>query len=505
MRTKKAITNSITSLIYQFILIASGLIVPRMVLANYGSDCNGVVSSATQFMSIVSLLTIGLTAATRVELYKSLASNDYFRTSQVVYTTKMHMQKVALILAIYVFVLSLIYPYFAHSNLEPVFITTLILSVGIGSFFEYFLGIPYRILLQADQRNYVEYGLSSVSCVTYTIISVLLIKSCHSLVTVKLSSAMISLVAMVGICLYANKKYHLKTYKQNKIVDLPLRKDAAVHSIANIIHQNSDLVILTFFMDTKIVSVYTVYYFVVGQIKKLMASFTDGLESAFGNMWAKHENETLKERFNQYELVVYIIIAIVFSCTSVLLIPFVSLYTSGVTDVNYIRLDLCILFVVTEMIYCLRQPYVTIVQASGKYKETKKVAIIEASVNLFLSIILVWMLGINGAIIGTLVANIIKTAYYIVFSYREILKIDYKKIAIRLIWLFVSSLIIVVFSNILLSYFKINNWFDWVLWGFTLFALSSGIIFASAAIVQREDLVGFIRTIKNVLVHIKCI
>ena len=91
MRTKKAMVNSITSLLYQFILIASGLIVPRMVLANYGSDCNGVVSSVTQFMSIVSLLTIGLTAATRVELYKSLASNDYLRTSQVVYTTKMYM------------------------------------------------------------------------------------------------------------------------------------------------------------------------------------------------------------------------------------------------------------------------------------------------------------------------------------------------------------------------------------------------------------------------------
>lgn len=503
MRIKKAMANSITSLLYQFILIVSGLIVPRMVLENYGSDCNGVISSATQFMNIVSLLTIGLTAATRIELYKDLAFNDYFRISQVVYTTKMHMHRVAYILGAYVVVLSLLYPNFAHSSLEHTFITKLILAVGIGSFFEYFLGIPYRILLQADQRNYIEYSLSSVSCITYTTISILLIKSHFSLVTVKLSSAMISPVAMVGVCLYANKKYNLKTYKQNKIVDLPLRKDAAIHSVANIIHQNSDLVILTIFMDIKLVSVYTIYYFVIGQIKKLMASFTDGLEAAFGNMWAKHEIETLKERFNQYELIVYILIAIIFSCTAVLLIPFVSLYTKGVTDVNYIRPNLCVLFVATELIYCLRQPYATIVQASGKYKETKRIAIIEASVNLSLSIILVQMFGINGAIIGTLAANIIRTLYYIVFSYKEILRSDYKKITVRLFWLFVSFLIVVVFLNMLLSCFEINNWFEWIIWGFISFVVSSGLFFTSAVMIQKKDLIGFVRTIKIVLAHAK--
>ena len=70
MRTKKAFLNTFTSLIYQFVSIISGLIVPKLILEAYGSECNGVVSSANQFMGIVSFLTIGLTGAARVELYK---------------------------------------------------------------------------------------------------------------------------------------------------------------------------------------------------------------------------------------------------------------------------------------------------------------------------------------------------------------------------------------------------------------------------------------------------
>ena len=48
-------------------------------------------------------------------------------------------------------------------------------------------------------------------------------------------------------------------------------------SIANLIHQNVDLVLLTLFTDAKVISVYTVYYLVVGKIKQLMQIVTTGM------------------------------------------------------------------------------------------------------------------------------------------------------------------------------------------------------------------------------------
>ena len=55
------------------------------------------------------------------------------------------------------------------------------------------------------------------------------------------------------------------------------RGAVAFLSIANLIHQNVDLVLLTLFTDAKIISVYTVYYLVVGKIKQLMQIVTTGM------------------------------------------------------------------------------------------------------------------------------------------------------------------------------------------------------------------------------------
>ena len=91
MRTKKAMLNIATSLGYQIILIISGLIVPKLILEAYGSACNGVVSSVIQFMSVISFLTIGLTGAIRVELYKALADNDTKQIAKIIIPIKQFM------------------------------------------------------------------------------------------------------------------------------------------------------------------------------------------------------------------------------------------------------------------------------------------------------------------------------------------------------------------------------------------------------------------------------
>lgn len=501
MRIKKTVINSFTSLLYQFILIISGLIVPRLILAKYGSGCNGVVSSVTQFMSFISLLTIGLTAATRVELYKSLAIDDYYRTGQIVFTIKKYMHKVAYVLATYVIILAIVFPCFVNISLPSRRISLLIIVIGLGSFFEYFIGIPYRILLQADQKNYIENILSSFSCIVYTFFSVMLIINDASLITVKMTSVLTSLSVMIVISLYARKKYKLNEYIENKEILLPLQKDAAIHSIANIVHQNSDIVILTLFTNTKIVSVYTVYYFVAGQIKKLMVSFNESLESAFGNIWAKKETQLLRDRFKQYEFIIYFIVVIVFSCTVSLLLPFVALYTKGVNDINYIRPCFALLMVLTEMIYCLRQPYVTIVQAAGKYKETRNIAVIEAVVNLSISIILVRKLGIDGVIIGTLFANLIRTVYYIRFSYVNILNSDIKFLVLRILWFLLTFIAIINFSGILLKGIIFGTWLQWIKWGFILAMLSLSITVLSSLLLQRNDFIGVIKTLGSGLVN----
>lgn len=496
MRTKKAILNIFTSLLYQMVVMVSGLIVPRLILEAYGSACNGIISSAVQFFSVISLLTLGLTGATRVELYKSLAHNDVDATANIMHSTNRYMRRVAYVLVAYTIVLAFVYPYISNTDFPSEFIFMIILAVGVGQFFEYFLGLPYRILLQADQKNYIEYIVMICVCITYTILSCVMIPGGTSIVGVKLMSAVVSMCGLLAISFYAKNKYRLCGNKNRKIIELPQRKAAALHSVANLVHQNSALVILTFFADVKVISVYSVYYYVIGQIKKIMGSFSDGLEAAFGNLWAKKEYEILKKRFSIYEFFVFSIVIVVFSCVWNLIIPFISLYTKGVNDVNYIRPIFAIIITIAELIYCIRQPYTTLIFAAGKYRETKNIAIVEAVINVLVSVVLGMKYNLYGVALGLLVANLVRTLYYVWFTSKVIVVRTKKSVLYRISYLLVTLIICIAVGNRLVNMIVVENWMMWILAGILLMFSSGCIVVLMTVLMERKLLYEIVEIIK---------
>lgn len=52
--------NAVTGLITQLIIIALGLIVPRIMITNYGSDTNGLTNTLTRFLAILLCLKLEL-------------------------------------------------------------------------------------------------------------------------------------------------------------------------------------------------------------------------------------------------------------------------------------------------------------------------------------------------------------------------------------------------------------------------------------------------------------
>ncbi len=72
MRSKKAFYGSITSLVYQVITVVCGLILPRLILVNFGSSYNGLTSSITQFLAGISLLKAGISGVAKAALFAPL-------------------------------------------------------------------------------------------------------------------------------------------------------------------------------------------------------------------------------------------------------------------------------------------------------------------------------------------------------------------------------------------------------------------------------------------------
>ncbi len=499
MRTRRAIKNVMASFAYNVVALVCGLIVPKLILSYFGSEYNGIVASATQFMNYITILTVGIAGPTRVALYDSLAKNDDEKTSGVLKATDIFMKKFSAAIILYAVAIMILLPVIAHTTIPKAEIAILVGIVSFSMFVEYFFTVANHTLLTSDQREYVYDISTSVTLLVNCAMTYGLIRTGYNIFIVKSVSSLIFLIKPLIIATYIKKQYNINRNVRPNDSALKQRGDAAATSIANIIHDNIDLVLLTCVVDIKLVSVYTIYNMIIIKIRAIMQMFTNGLEAGFGNIIAKGEKEALIKNFKLYEFLMFVFVSIVFPCVLVLIVPFVENYTAGVTDINYIIPSFAILMVISEAIYCIRQPYVTLVQAAGKYKETRNGAILEAVSNLLVSVILINLIGFQGVVIGTIVANTIRTVQYFVFIHREIVNLNLSNVIRKILWCGCNIIMICLCSEFVKRFVAFGaNWFQW-LWGsIIVFIIAVLITLTSAMIFYRQDFNG----IKQVAIRV---
>lgn len=497
-RGAKAIINTASYFVYIFVDIICAFIVPRLILTNFGSSNNGIVSSITQFLSYTEFLYIGVTGATRAALYIPLSKGDKNSINAIICATSKFMQKVAFIFLGFLLALSVLYPLIVAEDYDYFFTFSLTLILGISSFFQYFFATTNRILLSADQKSYIITNISLITLILQTIVSVILIKIGSSLHVMKLGVAIIQILNPLVTNLYVKKVYKIDYSVEPDKNALKDRWNASAISIANFVNKNTDIIIITCFTNTLEVSVYTVYYLVINGISKVGSALSNGIEATFGNMIALGDEPTLKRNFSCYETIMFSVSSVIYASCMVLIVPFILIYTSGVSDVSYNRLAFGLLATLAGFFATVRHPYQSICQAAGKYRETRNGAILEAVINITLSIVLVIKFGLVGVTIGTLAAMIIRTFQYAIYSYKNIIKENFFNMVKRVC----VSLLIIICTYLLFYYLPlpdIDNYLSWILLSIivttsaTIFTLLFDIIF------WKNDMVNLFRALKNII------
>ena len=201
--------NSILALVYQVILIVTGLILPRCFLYFYGSEVNGLISSITQFLSFINICDLGISAVVSSAYYKPLADRNTAQISRVFAYSKRFFRVVGCILTGYIAVLLAIYPTLINHTFDYWFTATLIAAMGISQLGQYFIGITYQLLLNADQKSSVQLLVNGSTLLVNTAVSVALMVSGAPIQLVKLATSLIYLLRPLLLYLYVKKHYEL--------------------------------------------------------------------------------------------------------------------------------------------------------------------------------------------------------------------------------------------------------------------------------------------------------
>ena len=496
MRKKNVIFNICSSVLFQIISIICGFILPRLIIESYGSNVNGAIVSITNFLKYIILLEAGFGPVVKSLLYKPIVDKDKNGIEEILKSSEKFFKKIGCIFIIYIAILCLILPFVMSGEFDNLFTISLIIIIAISTCIDYFLGMTYKLYLQAEQKTYIVTLIQIGTVILNTIICVILIKIGTNIQIVKLVSAIIFVARPIIQKIYVQKKYKIDLKHVTKDVQIKQKWDGLAQHIAFVIHNNTDIVILTCFTNIIEVSVYAVYMLIINSVKNIVLSTINGVDSSFGDMIARNEHEGLNKNFKIFEGYYYTISTILFGATLILITPFVTIYTNGITDANYIRPIFSYIMVIAIFILVIRQPYNDLVKASGHFKQTKIGAIVETLINIIVSISLVWKFGIEGVAFGTLVAMMVRTIELIFYTSKNILKrkIIYSFIRIAVIAIEIS-LIAVIFN--LLYTINAINYIEWIMQATVVTIISSIIVISINCMVYRENVKEVFILFKN--------
>jgi O-antigen/teichoic acid export membrane protein len=461
---KQATAKNITfSLIYQIITVIMGFIIPQLFLNIYGPKIHGLTSSITNIISYVLLLTAGLNAASIQALYVPLSKKEITRINQVLNAIKQYYYRISLVFFVVISLISFILPIFIK-DVPTSTVFLLMLIMGMQSTLDCYLVSKYRILLQADQKLYINVIINILLIFIRGILQIFLIINECSVIIVQTIPTLMIFVLWIFQLIYVRKHYPFlnKKIRPDKSA-LSKRWAAFIHQIAGLIVNNVDILLLTLLGDMILVSIYSVYQMVFSHINNMMTSvFSQGTVASFGHLMGTDNKISLRKNYNVFELFYFIIVSIVFSITATMMLPFVQIYTSDVKNVNYFDLKLVILFVTIAVANNLRVPGLMLINAGGFYKETLWRALIESALKLISSIILMNYWGIYGILFGSVVSFAYRTVDIIFFSNKYILNQSSARTFYRSLRVIIVILINVFVFNIISPY-NISSWPKWII------------------------------------------
>lgn len=402
-------------------MLVFGIILPKITIMNLGSEANGFLSTVNEVFSYVALIEGGLGLALLNSLYEPIAKGNNDEISDVMTAARIRYRRVAFAYFTVSVIIAFLFPIFLKTNLSYMEMVLTILMQGIGGAGTMYLSSSICQYLIAAGRNYVK-EINHLACYVLTSISkIALIIFTKNIVVVTLIYTIFCLVEGSIYQYYFKKHFPEINLKSEtpKYRNLSEQKYFLVHQISSVIFSATDLFVISIFCSLTESSIYAVYSLIFTAISTTMLSVFNSMKYILGAAYA----EGLDKYTRVHDIFDTVYLAVMFSLyfTAFLLANgFVGLYTQG-ADVNYVDAYLPLLFALTKILSSCRNVCGNTHNIAHRAKQNMVPTVVEAVLNLGVSLVLVNFLGMYGVLIGTVVALLFRTNQTIIYTNRFIL------------------------------------------------------------------------------------
>lgn len=483
MRVKNSINNITYNMIFYFINSLLSFVSRTALIYYIGGDFVGLSSVFTNILGYLNVVELGIGQAVTYSLYKPLKEKDYERINTLLSLYRRIYHSIGIFIGIGAFIVSLFMNKLIHTKVIPLWQVRIYFYIyAIITISSYF--ITYiQILVMAEQKEYIITKVTGYFYTTKIVIQVLsnlLLKNYTVWIIIELFFSILTNIYINKkvfkehdwINLNSDKKF-IDLIRENKQIFIDT-KNLLYHKIAGVIVFQTDSLVISAFTNLKKVATYGNYIMIESIVKSIIGTVFGGVRASVGDLIAEGDNERSYLMWRDMYIFSNLIGTILVFCFFININDFMYLWAGK----EYVLDDLAVIVLsINLFIYITRTATVTFNFGYGLFWD-KWAAIIEATVNLIVSLILVKTFGVAGVLIGTFMSNILIVVCwkpYMLFRYgfsrkvagyiKELLKVTamtivsvlISNILVNLMYNPLDSLIISLLCRCVISFISITS------------------------------------------------
>ncbi len=407
INTSVAVAARITAILMGFV---TRVVFTRMLNENYV----GVNGLFTDILNVLSLTELGVGTAITYALYRPIAEKDTVRQQQLMRLFRTFYRMTALVVAVLGLGLLPFLDTLMKSRPDVEHLTLIYLMYLADSVLSYLL-VYKRTLIEAHQKTYVVLLYQTGFLVLQDVLQMLALVLTRNFILFLAIRIACTVLTNLLISLRADRMYPYLRERCPERLPEKERKDIfqniramMMHKLGLVAVNNTDNLLISAFVGVADVGIYSNYYLLIGSVRQVLDQIFQGITASVGNLGVRGGKAHMKRVYETAFFIGQWLYGFAAICLYELLDPFVELaFGAGYVFERRVVLILCINFFVTGT----RKATLTFRDSMGLFRYDRYKAVLEAVLNLVLSVLLVFRFEVFGIFLGTFLSAVLSSVW----------------------------------------------------------------------------------------------
>lgn len=440
LRSRISFLNSICALISYVVLFLGPFIVSPCLKYFLGSEILGIQKTFQDTVALISIVELGISYGVIYKLYKPIAEKDSKKIAVLLKFYRSAFKFISVAVSFLGLIVAFIMPKIItgkyHSNiLNDSFLSFVFLIYVLDSLLTYLFGHK-RIMLIADQKNYIATICRTVCQVLMFIMQIIVLFVFKSFLIYSALRPLFTFLESILINYEFGKKYKDINLKTKEKLEKEEKSDLIKTLSALFYHRvgaqsiiSGSTLILVHKLGEKLTGLYYPYIFITNGIISATNQVFNAILSSFGNYMAKHSRDETYSLYKKIFFFNYLLFSLFSNAFFCVISPFMNVWMGKDSVFN----TFTILLITLNFYFSGIRHSIFMVKASvGLYRPDRYLALLEAVINLVCSYVFSGYFGINGILFASLISTFLVPLWahpYLVYKnvFRSSVKNYYKK------------------------------------------------------------------------------